>query len=233
MDYIDVYKRRINRYGLDYQSRIQGQRERNFDDYLLKSIYRVDFWYNDTFVPASLERYKQDYTETQCYLLTHRDLDIPNGTIVMVESQDGSKKPWMVWWKEEIEASGYNRYVVLKMTHRITWRDSKNSYEQWAFFSGPGHSKFLDTLKSSATEAVYKENNNAYVLVTPKNKLLKREVYFKVDNDENSAFTIAELDLNSTPGVAYITADPSYVRDPVDEDEVQDAANFWLGGGAK
>ena len=151
----------------------------------------------------------------------------------MVESQDGSKKPWMVWWKEEIEASGYNRYVVLKMTHQITWRDSKNSYEQWIFFSGPGHSKFLDTLKSSTGEAVYKENNNAYIMVTPKNELLKRDVYFKIKGDEDSAFTIAELDTNSTPGVAYITADPSYERDPANEDEVHDAANFWLNGGNK
>ena len=86
MDYIEIYRRRLNRYGLDYQSRIQGQRDRNFDDYLLKSIYRVDFWYNDTFTPATLERYKQDHTETQCYLLTRRELDIPNGTILMVES---------------------------------------------------------------------------------------------------------------------------------------------------
>jgi hypothetical protein len=89
MDYIDIYRRRLNRYGLDYQSRIQGQRDRNFDSYLLKSIYRVDFWYDNIYVPASLERFKQDYTETQCYLLTSREYEIPNGTMLDIESRDG------------------------------------------------------------------------------------------------------------------------------------------------
>ena len=126
MDYIDIYKRRLNRYGLDYQSRVQGQRDRNFDNYLLKSIYRVDFWYNDIYVPATLERYKQDHTETQCYLLTRRDVQLPNGTIIETENINGEKKIWMVWWLEQIEQSGYNKYIVLRMTHRLTWRDSEN-----------------------------------------------------------------------------------------------------------
>ena len=43
MSYFDIYEKRLNRYGLDYQSRIQGKREQNFDLYLQKSIYRVDF----------------------------------------------------------------------------------------------------------------------------------------------------------------------------------------------
>jgi hypothetical protein len=56
--YNEVYRRRLNRYGLDYQSRIQGQRERDFDAYLYKSIYRVDFQFDGEWHPASLERYK-------------------------------------------------------------------------------------------------------------------------------------------------------------------------------
>jgi hypothetical protein len=41
----------------------------------------------------------------------------------MIESQNGSKKPWMVWWLEQIEASGYNRYVVLRMTYKLEWEN--------------------------------------------------------------------------------------------------------------
>jgi hypothetical protein len=62
--YETAYKKRLNRYGLDYQSRIQNQRERDFDNYLYKTIYRVDFDFNGTNHPGSLERYKQDYSET-------------------------------------------------------------------------------------------------------------------------------------------------------------------------
>mgnify|MGYP003506872608 CR=1 FL=1 len=50
MSYFDIYQLRVNRYGLDYQSRIQGKREQNFDLYLQKSIYRVDFEYNDEYI---------------------------------------------------------------------------------------------------------------------------------------------------------------------------------------
>ena len=236
MDYIEVYKRRLNRYGLDYQSRIQGQRDRNFDDYLLKSIYRVDFWYNDTFTPATLERYKQDYTETQCYLLTQRDVEVPSGTILMIESKDGSTKPWMVWWKEEIEASGYNKYVVLKMTHLFTWRDAeKVQHEQWAYFSGPGNVNMLDVLKSQSAEAIYKENNNLYMFVTSYNDSIKRDIYFEIPYESTiTAYVITGTDVNSTPGVMYVTADSSYIRDKSADgvEDTQTAADFWFSGGA-
>ena len=58
--YEDVYLKRLNRYGYDYQSRIQGQRERVFEDKLLRSVYRVNFEYDGEIHPATLERYKQD-----------------------------------------------------------------------------------------------------------------------------------------------------------------------------
>lgn len=235
MNYIEIYKRRLNRYGLDYQSRVQGQRERDFDNYLLKSIYRVDFWYNDTFTPATLERYKQDYSEIQCYLLTRRELDLPNGTILMIESRDGTTKPWMVWWKEEIEASGYNRYVVLKMTHTITWRDAENIlHEQWAFFSGPGNANMSDTLKSPSGEAIYKENNNLYMFVTSYNNKIVRDMYFEITfKDTATAYVVLESDVNSTPGVIYATADSSYIRDESADSEgkAPSAASFWFNGG--
>ena len=233
MDYYEIYKKRLNRYGLDYQSRIQGQRDRNFDDYLLKSIYRVDFWYNDTFTPATLETYRQDYTETQCYLLTKRDLDIPSGTILMVQSRDGSIKPWMIWWKEEIEASGYNKYVVLRMTHLLVWQDAeKVKHEQWAYFSGTGTAKISDTIKSSSGEAIYKENNNLQMFITSYNSSIVRDMHFDVTYDTNtSTYMVMETDIFSTPGVMYVTIDPTYRRPKENEDSDQTAADFWLNGG--
>lgn len=233
MDYIEVYRKRLNRYGLDYQSRIQGQRDRNFDDYLLKSIYRVDFWHNDIFTPATLERYKQDYTETQCYLLTRRELEIPNGTVLMIESQNGESRPWMVWWKEEIEASGYNKYVVLKMTHYLTWRDTENVlHEQWGYFSGPGTATISDITKSATNEALYKENNTLHMFVTPYSPSLTRDSYLEIPyKDSVSAYVITGVDINSTPGVTYVTVDPSYIRSNQAETTTISAEDYWLSGG--
>lgn len=238
MDYIEVYRKRLNRYGLDYQSRIQGQRERDFDSYLLKSIYRVDFWYDNIYVPAVLEPYKQDYTETQCYLLTRRDVEIPNGTILTIESQNCREQKWMIWWMEHIEASGYNKYVVLKMTHLITWRDAENvSHEQWAYFYGPGTSTIQDTLKSASSEAIYKENNNLHMFITSYNKTLCRDIYFENKQGEtDSGYVVSEVDFTSTPGVAYVSVDPSYIRSQMYSAEMvkngNSAQNTWLNGGS-
>ena len=46
MDYFeDIYLKRLNRFGLDYHSRVQNKRELDFELYLLKSVYKVDFLY--------------------------------------------------------------------------------------------------------------------------------------------------------------------------------------------
>ena len=237
MNYIDVYKKRLNRYGLNYQSRVQEQRDRNFENYLLKSIYRVDFWYDDMFVPASLEQYKQNAMETQCYLLTPREVIIPNGTVIMVESRDGTKKPWLVWWLEQTEASGYNTYVVLKMTHFLSWRNKEgNLCEQWAFFSGPGTALISDTNKSSNNEAIFKLDENLHTIITTYHKDLIRDTYFEITyKDTKNGYIVTGVDVNSTPGVVYVTADPTSIREQTVGDSGQEystsAKDFWFGGG--
>lgn len=234
--YDEVYLRRLNRYGLDYQSRIQGQRERNFENYLLKTLYRVDFEYGDKVHPASLERYKQDYSETQGYLLTRIDLKIPNGTILDIISQDGTSHPWMIWWLEQIEASGYNRYVVLKMTHTLTWTAAGQNYSQWGYFSGPGTKAIKDAIKSSTGKTVYDENDNLHMYITPYHAALTKEVYFEAtQEDTTQGYKISDIDIVSTPGVAYVSVDPtllrSHVDPPVQEEGQPDEEYYWLNGG--
>lgn len=231
-DYYNVYRKRLNRYGLDYQSRIQAQREREFDNYLYKTIYRVDFEFNGDFHPASLERYKQDYSEIQCYLLTKIDLEIPAGTVLEVESRDGNKTPYLVWWLEHIEASGYNKYVVLKMTHFLEWEHNGRTFSQWAYFSGPGNAAFTDAVKTNTS---YRENNNNHTFVTTFNDIIARDTYFEVEYEGvRQAYVVKEFDINSTPGVEYVTVDPVPLRDKTaaPEQKPEDNADdyFWLGG---
>lgn len=234
--YESAYKMRLNRYGLDYQSRIQSQRERDFDNYLYKTIYRVDFEYEGAKHPGSLERYKQDYSETQGYLLTKIDLELPNGTILMIESQNGNVTPWMVWWLEKIEASGYNRYIVLKMTHYLSWEIEGETYAQWAYFYGPGASTIQDAIKSSSGKPLYSENNNLYMFITPYSDKIEKEVYFEVmQGTTKTAYVVSQLDIGSTPGVAYVSIDPVPTREkhevPNEVIENPDENSFWLQGG--
>ena len=97
MSYFDIYRKRLNRYGIDYQSRIQNQREKEFDNYLLKTIYWVSFDYAGKECIASLEPDKQDETQVLQYLLTKRDLEIPGGTILTLTNKDNLKSYWMIY----------------------------------------------------------------------------------------------------------------------------------------
>lgn len=234
--YDEVYLKRLNRYGLDYQSRLQGQRERNFENYLLKTPFRIDFQYDDKLQPASLERSKQDYSETQAYLLTRTSLDIPNGTILEIITQDGAKQPWMIWWLEHIASSGYNKYMVLKMTHTLTWTVAGQTYVQWGYFRGPGTTKIRDSIKSYMGESVWAENDNLYMFITPYHKELYKELYFTaIEANTKSAFITTDIDITSTKGVAYVSVDPTLLRDesaPPTQGENDNSEDFyWLTGG--
>lgn len=236
--YRTAYQKRLNRYGLDYQSRIQNQRERDFDNYLYKTIYRVDFQYGGEYIPASLERYKQDYTETQGYLLTKKDVQIPNGTVLTIESKGGKETPWMVWWLEQIEASGYNRYVILKMTHLLEWNTEQGKIAQWAYFSGPGNTAIVDTVRTASGKPIYSENNNYHTFVTTQNDAICRDLYFEVaQGNITQGYVVKEFDINSTPGVAYVTVDPVPLREaslaPEKTEESSNEEFYWLQGGVQ
>lgn len=233
--YETIYRKRLNRYGLDYQSRVQSQRERDFENYLYKTIYRVEFEINGRREPGSLERYKQDYSETQAYLLTRINTKIANGTILMIESQNGVITPWMVWWLERVETSGYNRYVVLKMTHELVWVVNGIEHRQWAYFRGPGTSTILDVIESSDGHPVYKENNNLHMFITSQNENINKEKYFEITQGTiTQGYVVTEFDINSTPGVGYISVDPVPLRPKTERIEQNTEASsedfYWLGG---
>ena len=182
----DIYKKRVNRYGLDYQSRIQREREELFDLYLLKTIYRVDFLFEDKEVAGSLEKYKQDETQTLQYLLTKTNVNMPNGTILMIPDKDKIKKPWLVYYLEDIKASGYNRYIVLKMTHYLTWtaRDGSQQ-ESWAYMYGQEDNMLKDEIRSrSRMDTIYAENLKMSFFIMPTTSKIKKDDYLEIGTGE-------------------------------------------------
>ena len=238
--YEDVYLKRLNRYGLDYQSRVQAQREREFEGKLLKSVYRVDFEYQDEMHPATLERYKQDETQLMQYLLTRVSLDIPNGTILMIPDKNNILQPWMIYWLESIKASGYNRYIVLRMTHYITWRDRDGVYQKsWAYMYGQEDNMLKDEIRSrSRMDTIYGENLKLNFFIMPTNEFIRKDDYLEVGEGRlKEAYVVTGYDIQSTPGVEYVSIDPVYLRDhsPAPQQTPDDDADdfFWLNGGDK
>src|SRR5699024_1519419 len=106
------------------------------------------------------ERYKQDDTQTLQYLLTKLDVIIPSGTIIEITNDNGLINRWMIYWLEEIKASGYNRYVVLKMTHFLKWTDRRGNLQQtWAYMYGQEDNMLKDEIRSrSRMDVLYTEN---------------------------------------------------------------------------
>ena len=236
--YYDIYLKRLNRYGNDYQTRTQNKRERDFENYLLKSVYRIEFEYDTKINPATFERYKQDETETLHYLLTRVDVNIPNGTILMLPNKDDELKPWMVYYLEAIKASGYNRYVVLKMTHFLNWKDREgNSRSSWAYMYGQEDNMLKDELQSrSRSDARYIENLKGSFFVLPTNEYLRKDDYLEVGEGAlKEGYRVTGYDIQSTPGVEYVTVDPIYLYDNSPAPEKQEGDNeedyFWLEGG--
>lgn len=238
MSYFDIYKQRLNRFGNDYQSRIQGSREYNFDLYLLKSTYRVDFEYDGCVHPGSLERNKQNDTKTLQYLLTKIDLNIPNGTILEIVNKDGEKDLWMIYYLEDIKASGYNRYVVLKMTHFLTWTARDGSLQTaWAYLYGQEDNMLKDEIRSrSRMDAIYSENLKSSFFITPLNEFIKKDDYFIVgEKPYQEYYRVTGYDIQSSLGVEYVTIDPIYEYDQseVPEQTANDDEEdfFWFNGG--
>lgn len=236
--YYDIYLKRLNRYGNDYQTRTQKKRERDFENYLLKSVYRVEFDYNQEIVPATFERYKQDETETLHYLLTRVDINIPNGTILMIPNKDDELKPWMVYYLEAIKASGYNRYIMLKMTHFLTWKDREGIVRNsWAYFYGQEDNMLKDELQSrSRSDVRYTENLKGSFFVLPTTGYLKKDDYLELgEGTLKEAYRVTGYDIQSTLGVEYVTVDPIYLYDnspaPEKQEEDDDEDFFWLEGG--
>lgn len=233
--YNDVYLKRLNRYGYDYQSRVQAQRERDFEGKLLKSVYRVDFEYAGETHPATLERFKQDETELTQYLLTRVSLNLPNGTILMIPDKDFVLQPWLVYWLESIKASGYNRYIVLKMTHFITWRDRKNNLQtSWCYLHGSGDSALKETLKTVG--AMYAEDDNSRFVIMPLNENIRKEDYIEIGEGKlKEAYRVTGYDIHTTPGVEYVTLNPMYIKDlteaPAPTPQDKDEDFYWLNGG--
>ena len=174
------------------------------------------------------------------YLLTRVSLDIPNGTILMIPDKNDILQPWMIYWLESIKASGYNRYIVLRMTHYITWHDRDGVYQKsWAYMYGQEDNMLKDEIRSrSRMDTIYGENLKLNFFIMPTNEFIRKDDYLEVGEGRlKEAYVVTGYDIQSTPGVEYVSIDPVYLRDhsPAPQQTPDDDADdfFWLNGGDK
>jgi hypothetical protein len=238
--YEDVYLKRLNRYGIDFQTRMQGQREENFHRQLMKSVYYVEFEYEGKVREGELTPMRQNETKTMQYLLTDVHLDMPNGTILFIPDKNNELKPWLIYYLEDMKASGYNRYIMLKMTHMLSWIDRDgNEQTSWAYFYGQEDNMLKDELKSrSRMDTIYAENLKSSFFILPLNEYIKKDIYLIVgDKPFQEYYRVTGYDIQSSEGVEYVTVDPIYEYDltpaPNKTTEDNDEEFFWFNGGVE
>ena len=236
--YEDVYLKRLNHYGVDFQSRIQGEREENFRRQMYKSVYYVTFDYDGIEREGELTPMRQNETKTMQYLLTDVHLDMQSGTILFIPDKDYIRQPWLIYYLEDMKASGYNRYIMLKMTHYLTWKDRDgNEQSSWAYFYGQEDNMLKDELKSrSRSKVLYTENLKLSFFILPVNEFLRKDDYLEVGEGRlKEAYVVTGYDIQSTPGVEFVSVDPQYIRDltPAPEQTANDDKDdfFWINQG--
>jgi hypothetical protein len=144
----------------------------------------------------------------------------------------------MIYYLEDIKASGYNRYIVIKMTHYLTWKDRSGVVQNtWAYFYGQEDNMLKDELKSrSRNKTLYTENLKLSFFIMPRNEYLRKDDYMEVgEGPLKEAYVVTGYDIQSTPGVEFVSVDPQYIRDltpapkQTEEDEKDDF--FWINKG--
>ena len=156
--------------------------------------------------------------------LQEPSVKIPAGTILMIpdigEDEEGRNlwwggqkghTPWMVYYLEHIKASGYNRYIMLRMSHYISWisRDKKVRYS-WAYLFGQKNNmlKRRNTFKRSRSDTIYSENTKLNFFILPRNEHLKKDDYLIVgEKPFQEYYRVTGYDIQSTEGVAYVSVD--------------------------
>ncbi len=238
MSYYEIYQKRLNRFGQNYQERVQSEREKLFDLYLAKSIYRIEFEYNSQIRVGSFEKFQQTASKDLHYLLTQTDLILPGGTVLEIKGMDGITDKWMVFWQEDMQASGYNRYVMLRLNHQFKRIDmkTKQQYVGYGYLWGPQDAIIRDEVVKAGRRFMYTEDNESRFIIMPRDVSYKVEDYLILEDGEYTTnYRITGYDFQSVEGVEYLTIDPIFeynlTPDPIPSITDNDEDFYWLTGG--
>lgn len=228
-DYDSIYELRKNKFGDNHQARVKGHREKEFEDYLAKTPYKITFLEGNASYTAALVPFKQDITQTLFRLLT-RNTDAFYGGYTFSAS-DGN---WMILYREQDTTKGYTAYVTIKFNITVTWTDRLGEqHESLAYLFGPMRAAIADTIRSGSigsSNPVWREAFKVNHLIMPTNHKFNKDDYIVLNT---KAYLVTGFDWDSAPGVMFVTLDETLVRDTTDKPTVPvgeetKPENFWI-----
>lgn len=222
MSYYDIYQKRLGRYGNTVQERMKNQRILLFEKYKAQSVYQIPFADNEGKLrTAVFEPYKQNETKFLSYLLTDLDIELQDGWCDEIFDLDNkSLGKWMVFYLEENHSRGYNKYVMLRMSHVI----SINGMGEYPCYCYGQMSTLIEDLVASRKADVWYEDKDKDGHIIMPALDIKKDDYIIVNGDENEPYLVTGFDKITIPGVIYIALNETMTRDTK---EVDFKDNIW------
>ena len=96
-----------------------------------------------------------------------------------------------------------------------------------------------DELKSrSRSKVLYTENLKLSFFIMPLNENIRKDDYLEVTQGKlTEAYVVTGYDIQSTPGVEFVSVDPQYIRDksdpPIQGADDSDDDFYWLNRGGE
>lgn len=234
--YSDVYLKRLNRYGENPQERLDYGRELNFERFLKQSPHRVSFLLRagteeEKLIEGVLEPFNQNQTKTLMHLLCRVGETFTAGEIVEIKGYH-----YMFYYWDERQDSGYNRWCLMKLNKVVKWLNEDGSeHESEAYIYDQEDNMLKNELKSRSRSAtLYLENLKLAFMLIPATPNLQYNSYLTLqEGGLKRSYRVTGFDFLSTPGVIYVSMDPTMERDltPVRAKEEGDNKDdfFWLG----
>ena len=215
MSYYDIYQKRLGRYGNTVQERMKNQRILLFEKYKAQSVYQIPFADNEGNPrTAVFEPYKQNETKFLSYLLTDLDIELQDGWCNEIFDLDNkSLGKWMVFYLEENHSRGYNKYVMLRMSHMI----SINGMGEYPCYYYGQMSALIEDLVASRADVWYEDKDKDGHIIMPVLDI-KKDDYIIVNGDENEPYLVTGFDKMTIPGVIYIALNETMTRDTKEVD---------------
>lgn len=232
MSYYETYQARLKRNGDNAQERLERGRQLNFQKFLHQSPHYVTFEYNDEIRECVFEPSSQDSTKTVMKLLCAVDDQYNSGDIINIKGEK-----FMFWFWEQRKNSGYNKWRMIKIDQEVSWTNTGDSITHSALMHIWGQrNDYLHNIVKTQTKygAMYLENNRLIFAMMPTDPTMMIGSYIVLNiSGIEKGYVVTGFDHISTPGIMYLSIDPSYIRDetpaPQKSEGDSDDDFFWLG----
>lgn len=243
MSYYDIYRKRLSKdnrveRAIERHNKLNTERATNFESFLYSSPHYVKFMYVDPItqesreVEAVLEPHQENETKEFMQLLCRVGEEFEVGAVAEIDNEY-----YMLYYWNNRKNSGYNKWTIVHMNKEVTWSDEAGEHSTLAYMYYQQDNMLKNELRSrSRSSTLYSENLKLNFLLMPFHDHMIEQTYMEITTQgRTQGFRVTGIDIVSTPGVMYVSMDPTYLRGdtskPIQTENDDPDDFFWLNGG--